>query len=59
MQSQLVNIKHLESKGMCTRCGGSGKLLRPHKRKLLTFIKCTNCQGNGFRFKQIEKSYAR
>ena len=30
---------------VCTRCGGSGFLLRPRKSKLLTFAHCPRCEG--------------
>jgi hypothetical protein len=30
---------------VCRRCGGSGLLLRPRKKKLLTFEECPRCEG--------------
>lgn len=32
---------------ICSRCGGSGTLLRPLKRKLLTYEPCPRCAGSG------------
>lgn len=30
---------------ICHRCGGSSRLLRPTKKKLLTYIRCSDCCG--------------
>lgn len=32
---------------VCRRCRGSGQLLRPEKRRLLRFIRCSDCGGRG------------
>lgn len=32
---------------VCGRCGGAGRLFRPAKAKLLTYVQCTSCGGSG------------
>jgi DnaJ-class molecular chaperone len=36
---------------ICKRCGGAGQLLRATSAKLLTYKKCTSCNGRGTRHK--------
>lgn len=32
---------------ICPRCGGSGHVLRPQPKKLMSFVRCTRCGGKG------------